>query len=102
MRHRKIISLFIITTILVSACAAPLSESRENYVKAHPNLDPQTKDAILKGEATVGMTQEEVKTSCGAPNIVTKGVEAGRYCDYWGYKRFTVTLGPDGQVINVK
>lgn len=102
MLPKRIVCLVIIIAIFLGACAPSLTESRENYVRAHPNLDQKAKDAILKGEATVGMTQEEVKASCGEPNIVTKGVEAGKYCDYWGYKRYTVTFGPEGKVTNVK
>ncbi|MBM4274886.1 MAG: hypothetical protein FJ134_10580 [Deltaproteobacteria bacterium] len=102
MRQKKIIAVFFILALSVSACAPALQDYREDYVKSHPDLDPRIREAILKGEAVVGMTQEQVMASCGAPNLTTRGQEAGKYCDYWGYKRFTVTIGPDGKVINVK
>jgi hypothetical protein len=101
MLAKKLLIVLIVASIFLGACAPTLTQSREEYVKAHPNLDPKIKDAILQGKATVGMTLEEVKASCGEPNILSSGVEAGKYCDYWGYKRYSVTVGPEGKVIKV-
>lgn len=102
MRVKKtLILLVVISAIFVGACAPTLSQTREDYVKANPNLDPQIKEAILSGKAIPGMTAEDVKASCGSPNIATRGAEAGKYCDYWGYKRYSVTFGPEGKVIKV-
>ncbi len=102
MTLRNIIFLLIALSLLFGACAAPLQESREDYVKSHPTIDPATKEAILKGEPKVGMTPEEVTATCGKPNVVTKGVKSGEYCDYWGYKRYTVTFGKEGKATDVK
>ena len=101
MRAPKTLILLVIIAIFLGACAPTLTQTREDYVKAHPNLDPKVKEAILQGQAVVGMTPGEVRASCGAPNIASKGVEAGKYCDYWGYKRYTVTFGTEGKVIKV-
>lgn len=101
---KKTLLVVIIVSLVLGACAttATLTQSREDYVKAHPDLDPKVKEAILQGQATVGMTRDEVRASCGDPNIVTTGVQAGKYCDYWGYKRYTVTFSPGGKVTDVK
>ena len=101
MRAQRTVILLLIVAIFLGACAPTLTQTREDYIKAHPNLDPQVKEAILQGQAVPGMTPGEVRASCGAPNLVSKGAEAGKYCDYWGYKRFTVTFGPEGKVIQV-
>jgi hypothetical protein len=101
---KKALLVVIIVSLVLGACATPttLTQSREDYVKAHPNLNPKVKEAILQGEAVVGMTPDEVRASCGQPNIVNTGVQAGKYCDFWGYKRYTVTFGPEGKVTEVK
>jgi len=104
MLAKKTLIAVIIVSLFLGACATTttLTQSRENYVKAHPDLDPKVKNAILQGGAVVGMTQDEVRASCGEPNIKSSGVQAGKYCDLWGYKRYTVTFGPEGKVIDVK
>jgi putative hemolysin len=103
MTAKKTLALVLAMALLVGACATPttLMQSREAYVRAHPNLDPKVKDAILQGKATVGMTQEEVRVSCGDPNLVSAGTREGQYCDLWGYKRYTVTF-QNGKVVDVK
>jgi hypothetical protein len=104
MLSKKTLIWVIIMSLFLGACATPatLTQSREDYVKAHPNLDPKTKEAILQGNAVVGMTPDEVRASCGEPNIKDSGVQGGKYCDLWGYKRYTVTFGPEGKAIDVK
>jgi hypothetical protein len=104
MKIKQTLALFLVLALFLGACATPttLTQSREAYVKAHPDLDPKVKNAILQGGVMVGMTQDEVRASCGEPNIKSAGVQAGKYCDYWGYKRYTVTIGPEGKVIEVK
>jgi hypothetical protein len=99
----KTLIMLIILSILSVACAPSLKETRENYVKAHPNLSQEAKEAILKGEAVIGMTEDDVKASCGTPNIVKPGAgEAKEICDYWGYKRYKVYFDKDGKVIKVR
>jgi len=103
MKAKQTLALFLVLALFVGACATPttLTQSREDYIKAHPNLDPKVKNAILQGGAVAGMTQEEVRASCGEPNLVSTGSHEGKYCDLWGYKRYTVTF-QDGKVIDVK
>jgi hypothetical protein len=103
MLAKRIIICLTLVSLLGAACAPTVTQSREAYVKMHPDLDPKTKAAILNGEATVGMTKEEVKASCGAPTQVTSGPgKTGEYCDLWGYKRYEVLFGKNGKVVEVK
>jgi hypothetical protein len=103
MNARRTLALFLVLALFVGACATPttLTQSREAYVKAHPELDPKVKSAILEGDAVPGMTQEQVRVSCGEPNLKSTGKHNGGYCDLWGYKRYTVTF-KDGKVVDVK
>ena len=91
--------------VALSACATPatLAQNREAYVQAHPELSSKVKEAILRGDAVVGMTPEQVTVSCGSPNLVTTEKDKrGKYCSLWGYKRYTVMFGEDNTVIDVK
>jgi outer membrane protein assembly factor BamE (lipoprotein component of BamABCDE complex) len=103
MSTRRTLALFLVLALFAGACATPttLMDSREAYVKAHPELDPTVKNAILEGTAVPGMTQKQVRASCGEPNLTSTGKYHGEYCDLWGYKRYTVTF-KDGKVVDVK
>jgi hypothetical protein len=98
MNARRTLALFLVLALFVGACAT--TQSREAYVKAHPELAPTVKNAILEGGAMPGMTQEQVRVSCGEPNLVSTGRHNGEYCNLWGYKRYTVTF-QDGKVVDV-
>jgi hypothetical protein len=102
MNARRTLALFLVLALFVGACATPTTlQSREAYVKAHPGLDPKVKNVILEGGAVPGMTQEQVRVSCGEPNLVSTGKHNGEYCNLWGYKRYTVTI-KDGKVVDVQ
>ena len=102
MNARRTLAVFLVLSVFVGACATPtaLMDSREAYIKAHPELNPKVKNAILEGAAVPGMTQEQVRVSCGEPNLVSTGERNGEYCNLWGYKRYTVTF-QDGKVVDV-
>ncbi len=102
MRGKRILVALLVMSLFCGACAPTLTDSREAYIKAHPDLAPKVKDAISKGEPSVGMTMDEVRASCGDPNLVTQGVKDGEICNYWGYKRYNVTFDKTGKVIEVK
>jgi uncharacterized protein YodC (DUF2158 family) len=97
--------LVLLMGVVLSACATPatLTQNREAYIQAHPELSPKVKEAILRGDAVVGMTPEQVTVSCGSPNLVTSEKDKrGNYCSLWGYKRYTVVFGEENKVIDVK
>jgi outer membrane protein assembly factor BamE (lipoprotein component of BamABCDE complex) len=72
--------LFIILVIMSLSIGCYIS--REGYVSAHPELNPQIKEAIIKGEVLEGMTEDEVKASWGSPYQVVKGTEGDFYYVY--------------------
>jgi outer membrane protein assembly factor BamE (lipoprotein component of BamABCDE complex) len=107
MSSKKILFITIIIMSLLIGCYT----SREGYVSAHPELKPNIKEAILKGEIVAGMTREEVRASLGEPPTVAKGYEAGRHgrygkyagqCHYWHYNYSTIIFGEDGRVVDIK
>jgi hypothetical protein len=103
LQKRALIGLMIASILLGScATATTLRESREDYLKVHPYLDQKTKEAILSGEPVIGMTKEQVRVTCGSANNVTQGLEGGKYREYWGYPRHSVTFDERGKVMMVK
>ena len=50
----------------LSACR-PSDHSREKYLKLHKSTSAEVKQAILAGDAVVGMTRDELWASCGTP-----------------------------------
>jgi uncharacterized protein YodC (DUF2158 family) len=105
MGWKRMFVLVLLMGVVLSACATPatLTQNREAYIQAHPELSPKVKEAILRGDAVVGMTPEQVTVSCGSPNLVTSEKDKrGNYCSLWGYKRYTVVFGEENKVIDVK
>jgi hypothetical protein len=105
MVYRKILISVLLITILAGACASTTTskQTKETYVKAHPALNQNIKEAMLKGEAVVGMTTEQVMISCGSPNLISsKRDERGQYYSLWSYRRYTVIFEEDNKVIEVK
>ena len=47
-----------------------LQKSREDYLKAHPDLSEECKDAIIKGNLILEMSEEEIRASIGSPRKV--------------------------------
>ena len=80
--------------LFVAGCA---TEKRgEAYVKAHPELDDETKRRILAGEAFKGMTSEEITASIGGPEMIRR-VAGGT--DYWEY-RAAILVFQDGILVD--
>jgi hypothetical protein len=65
---------------LVSCASNKLGPS---YVKAHPELDSETKRRILAHEVVEGMTQEQVIASLGGPIDVTR---IANDIEHWDYR----------------
>lgn len=62
MKNKILLLYFVCTSVmLLSGCGHP-------YVKKHPKLPQNVKDAINKGEVIVGMNEEQTKASIGYPN----------------------------------
>jgi len=50
MKAKQTLALLLVLALFLGACATPttVAQSREAYVKAHPELDPRVKNAILQ------------------------------------------------------
>ena len=53
--------------------------SRKEYLQNHPNIDIETKEAILEGPILVGMTKEQVVAMLGDPKKVVEGNKEGSF-----------------------
>lgn len=62
------LSLLLCSCATTSQAKMPNSESRKNYVEAHPDLSLEIKQAILEGKVIEGMTKEDVLATWGEPN----------------------------------
>ncbi|NQT79220.1 MAG: hypothetical protein HQ555_02355 [Candidatus Aminicenantes bacterium] len=71
--RRKYLLVGIIALILFS-CA---TSRRQDYIKMHPNTNQRIKEAILKGDILLGMTEEQVVASRGTPYKVNR--TTGKY-----------------------
>jgi len=69
----KILTLGLICLFIISCVSLPfmtstkLKKGRPTYVNLHPELSPEIRKAILKGEVLVGMTFEQAAASRGFP-----------------------------------
>lgn len=58
----------IVVTALLAGCASPQAiqaEQRRQYLAIAPNIDADTKAAILEGKIKVGMDASQIKASWG-------------------------------------
>ena len=63
---------------------------REAYVRNHPNIDSETKSAILNGKIFIGMTADQVRASWGAAHDFNRTVGS------WDI-HFSISKGSDKQ-----
>jgi len=57
----------------------------EDYQRAHPDMDPRTREAIRQGTIFIGMEWEAVVSSIGVPEKMNKTVTAGLLHMQWVY-----------------
>jgi outer membrane protein assembly factor BamE (lipoprotein component of BamABCDE complex) len=103
---RLILSIFVIFLIFLSGCATsgpllrPSFNSRQEYVRNHPRLSPEIKQAILEGRVIKGMTKEDVRASWGEPTRIkdfTTDPNAWWYdknSEGWWYQASPLSLEP--------
>jgi hypothetical protein len=60
-------------------------QRRIDYIKAHPDLGPKTKEAIQRGKVLIGMTAEQAKASWGVPDRKHTIIDATRNKERWSY-----------------
>jgi hypothetical protein len=62
-------------------------DRRDSHLDRHPDLPEHVREAILYGEATAGMTVQDVRASMGEPEIVTHEQDDQGAYEIWRYPR---------------
>lgn len=62
------------------SCATP---RRQDYIKTHPDISQRIKDAILKGDILIGMTEAQVIASRGTPYKVNRSTGSYGVHEQW-------------------
>lgn len=66
----RILVLGLVCLFFISCVGSQLHNRkimRQNYIKTHPGISSQVRDAILNGDILIGMTEEQVVASRGRP-----------------------------------
>lgn len=63
-----------------------MDERRRAFLGAHPETDPETANAILKGRLRTPMSAEEVRASWGDPDATTGDPREHGRVEYWEYR----------------
>jgi len=88
----KVLTLGLVCLFIVSCVSIPfmtstkLKKGRPAYVNLHPELSPEIRKTILKGEVLVGMTFEQVAASRGFPLDVSNFNDGTSQWVYVGIK----------------
>lgn len=91
----KIILCLLIT--LMGCESFPTAAMRQEYISAHPNLDPDIKKSLEKGVARNGMTKEQVVASMGKPSEVNS--YSSGTTEQWIYPLYHLYLYFTGDVL---
>jgi hypothetical protein len=89
----------------LAACGPGLNEQRrDDYLSAHPEIDPTTRSLIQNGRVAAGMTKDEVRAAWGSPPPDCPGwhsnlMEIWDYCHHPG--RTLVVFDQHGRVSKV-
>ncbi|MBI4617388.1 MAG: hypothetical protein HY720_27505 [Planctomycetes bacterium] len=70
-------SLILVSFLCLVSFAAGCKTEADRYIDAHPDLQPETKAALRRGEVRRGMTREEVEVALGRWNRKEQWVETG-------------------------
>jgi hypothetical protein len=85
----------VLLSLLIAGCASG-NKRGEAYVKARPDIDPETKRRILSGEVVEGMSGEEVIAALGGPGSVRRIADGTEFWDY----RAAVLVFKEGVLVN--
>ncbi len=79
------------------ACGSPQG-ARRDYLRAHPDLDAETRERIAQGRVQEGMSLEQVRAALGPPDSRRAFEQGGEALEVWTYpgalvlRRITRTL----------
>jgi hypothetical protein len=71
--------------ILLSVGCVTMSQHRQEYLDAHPDLDKYTRTQIEHGRISRGRTREQVMASWGPPVDINKSVGSWGVHEQWVY-----------------
>jgi len=71
--------------VYFTSSKAKLQRAREGYVKAHPELPADVREAIMAGEVQRGMTREQAAYAWGTATRADSTVTAAGQVETWYY-----------------
>lgn len=102
----KTLALGLACLFLVSCIGSQLHNRkmmRQNYIKTHPGISSQVKDAILNGDILIGMNQNQVAASRGRPYKINRSTGSYGIHEQWvmvtTYGGITRTSGLDKKAL---
>lgn len=63
--HQRLLMVFV--AFFVAAGCATDRERRDRYLRANPDLDPNVREAVGRGNVLIGMSASDVLASMGKP-----------------------------------
>lgn len=79
----KILILGLICLFFISCASIIDDPRRQKYIKAHPELSSQIKNAIFNGDILIGMTPEQVVASRGRPYDINRTTGSWGVHEQW-------------------
>ncbi|MBD3293374.1 MAG: hypothetical protein GF393_10650 [Armatimonadia bacterium] len=84
--YRKIAYLLLLAMLVSTLVGCvTMTDWRQEYIDAHPELDKRTALAIEHGRIFRGMTREEVRASWGPPLDINRSVGSWGVREQWVY-----------------
>jgi hypothetical protein len=78
-------ALLILMIFALTGCTGIADQNRRQAYVAQNQLDDATRDKILEGSVSIGMTADEVTASWGRPDFVNKTVFSWGVHEQWAY-----------------
>lgn len=73
MKARFAAAAAVTALVCLAACLAGTTlKSRQRYIRIHPEMSDEFKEAILAGEIRLGMHEGQVEAAIGPPNHVNR------------------------------
>lgn len=78
------LSGILLLLVVMAGCAS----TQEKYIKSHPELSQDERQAVLEKTLTHGLTKEAVRTSLGKPQKTHGYTQDGKLMELWVYSEF--------------
>jgi hypothetical protein len=83
--------LFAVLLAAGAVACVGAAGARRAYLEAHPEIDPQIRGRIERGEVAPGMTAEQVTAALGEPDSRRSFEEGSGRLEIWTYPGALVT-----------